>query len=402
MMARLSSCTGGTCLRLARFIPFTLVFLCGLANAHDDPDDVSLGMGVGWVGGLIHALQLSRAPHPADPAHWMANTEACGIAVNRTLQSLADEYLDHNVDLVLEAACEHFSVHRWFGGEDSTCRPHFENLEAEFDGSRDYSGWCEETLMVLASGTGAVASAGVTAVEEGVQEDVNNAAYEVQRADTEVKSSGSSASTLQEEMDRLRDELRQLNNDASKIRDADRRDQLRRKIRDLEKRRKSLKGTRKGAEGGNARYRRQSGDAVQMEDEHGSVGAPLSPGGAGEGMGSSDHIDVDIGAAEQAFGGVGPFGTEEQGQKLTDGSVAETNEMVEQIERAEVAEEKRSVYRALTRLRGVAISSFDGIAHAHTANIDHYAQTHKWRDSHPMRHLADEESNVESWAFPSA
>ena len=38
--------------------------------------------------------------------------------------------------------------------------------------------------------------------------------------------------------------------------------------------------------------------------------------------------------------------------------------------RAQVAEEKRSVFRALTRLRGAAITSYDGVARSQTGNID--------------------------------
>ena len=43
--------------------------------------------------------------------------------------------------------------------------------------------------------------------------------------------------------------------------------------------------------------------------------------------------------------------------------------MVDQLERAEVAEEKRSVFRALTRLRGAAITSFDGVARSQTGGV---------------------------------
>jgi len=96
-----------------------------------------------------------------------------------------------------------------------------------------------------------------------------------------------------------------------------------------------------------------------------------------------------------------PFGREDTAQELTDSSVMESDGMVDQIEKAETAEEKRAVFRALTRLRGAAIASFDGIAHAHTANIDEYAHTHKWRDDHPLHHLASEENDVKSWAFPT-
>ena len=59
--------------------------------------------------------------------------------------------------------------------------------------------------------------------------------------------------------------------------------------------------------------------------------------------------------------------------------INESDRMVDQMERAEVAEEKRSVFRALTRLRGAAITSFDGVARSQTGNIDEYNKVHKWR-----------------------
>jgi len=108
-------------------------------------------------------------------------------------------------------------------------------------------------------------------------------------------------------------------------------------------------------------------------------------------------IDVDT---EMPYGELEPFGREDTAQELTEQSVRESDEMVDQLERAEVAEEKRSVFRALTRLRGAAITSYDGIARAQTGNIDEYNKTHKWRKTHPLHHLADEESDISKWAFP--
>jgi hypothetical protein len=78
-------------------------------------------------------------------------------------------------------------------------------------------------------------------------------------------------------------------------------------------------------------------------------------------------IDVDT---EMPYGELEPFGREDTAQELTEQSVKESDEMVDQLERAEVAEEKRAVFRALTRLRGAAITSFDGIARSQTGNID--------------------------------
>jgi len=108
-------------------------------------------------------------------------------------------------------------------------------------------------------------------------------------------------------------------------------------------------------------------------------------------------IDVDT---EMPYGELEPFGREDTAQELTEQSIKESDEMVDQLERAEVAEEKRAVFRALTRLRGAAITSFDGVARAQTGNIDEYNKTHKWRKTHPLHHLADEESDISKWAFP--
>eukprot|EP00927_Polykrikos_kofoidii_P051207 TRINITY_DN44_c0_g1_i3.p1 TRINITY_DN44_c0_g1~~TRINITY_DN44_c0_g1_i3.p1 ORF type:complete len:364 (-),score=69.48 TRINITY_DN44_c0_g1_i3:84-1175(-) len=110
-----------------------------------------------------------------------------------------------------------------------------------------------------------------------------------------------------------------------------------------------------------------------------------------------DSIDVDT---AMPYGELEPFGREDTAQELTEQSISESDEMVDQLERAEVAEEKRAVFRALTRLRGAAITSFDGVARSQTGNIDEYNKVHKWRSTHPLRHLASEEADVSKWAFP--
>ncbi|CAE7217512.1 unnamed protein product [Symbiodinium natans] len=43
--------------------------------------------------------------------------------------------------------------------------------------------------------------------------------------------------------------------------------------------------------------------------------------------------------APMPFGGLEPFGRQDAGQELTESAMTETNEMVDQLERAEVAEE---------------------------------------------------------------
>jgi len=108
-------------------------------------------------------------------------------------------------------------------------------------------------------------------------------------------------------------------------------------------------------------------------------------------------LDIDT---AMPYGDLEPFGREDTAQELTEASIRESDGMVDQLERAEVAEEKRAVFRALTRLRGAAITSFDGVARSQTGNIDEYNKVNQWRSSHPLHHLADEESDVSKWAFP--
>jgi hypothetical protein len=129
------------------------------------------------------------------------------------------------------------------------------------------------------------------------------------------------------------------------------------------------------------------GGAAEVTADLGTAPAPCPP--------SSIDIDTDM-----PYGELEPFGREDTAQELTESSITESDEMVDQLERAEVAEEKRAVFRALTRLRGAAITSFDGVARSQTGNIDEYNKVHKWRMTHPLRHLADEESDISKWAFP--
>jgi hypothetical protein len=107
-------------------------------------------------------------------------------------------------------------------------------------------------------------------------------------------------------------------------------------------------------------------------------------------------VDTNV---ELPYGQLEAFGREDTARELTDNSIGESDKMVDQMERAEVAEEKRSVFRALTRLRGAAITSFDGVARSQTGNIDEYNKSHHWRSTHPLHHLANDEDNVHSWAF---
>ncbi|CEM38353.1 unnamed protein product [Vitrella brassicaformis CCMP3155] len=82
-----------------------------------------------------------------------------------------------------------------------------------------------------------------------------------------------------------------------------------------------------------------------------------------------------------------PFGREDTANELTDDSMKQTDNMVDQIEKAEVAEEKRAIFRARTHLRSEAINNFDGIARAQAANVDEYAASNPWRSHHKAEAL---------------
>lgn len=104
--------------------------------------------------------------------------------------------------------------------------------------------------------------------------------------------------------------------------------------------------------------------------------------------------------APMEFGALESFGREDTAKELTEAAVQETDKMVDQMERAVGAETRRAVFRSLTRLRGAAISSFDGMAHSQAKNIDDYTHSNRYRDTHEIKHLAEQESNYEEWAFP--
>lgn len=114
-------------------------------------------------------------------------------------------------------------------------------------------------------------------------------------------------------------------------------------------------------------------------------------------------VDLDTDMTTAGFGDLEPFGTEDTANELTNDSIEQSDKMVDQMEKAEIAEEKRAVFRALTRLRGAAITSFDGVAREQTGNIDGYTgRVGSFRTRHPVKHLAHAESDTAEWAFPNA
>jgi hypothetical protein len=193
---------------------------------------------------------------------------------------------------------------------------------------------------------------------------------DLDKLEADMKSGGKSDAAVNDE---VKAEIERLRNDIDKYeaKSPDKKEQDRELMTDVKM---------KPLQGG-------EGNAARAQDMKHESPTPVEDKG----------IDIDT---QMPYGDLEPFGREDTAQELTESSVRESDAMVDQLERAEVAEEKRAVFRALTRLRGAAITSFDGVARSQTGNIDEYNKVHKWRRTHPLHHLADEESDVSKWAFP--
>jgi outer membrane murein-binding lipoprotein Lpp len=99
---------------------------------------------------------------------------------------------------------------------------------------------------------------------------------------------------------------------------------------------------------------------------------------------------------EMNFNKIAPFGKEDTAKELQDHASKTQNTLVDAVENAEVAEIKRAVFRALTRLRAATIKEFDTIARLETQAIDAYNDAHHYRAENPLAHLHDDEAPVET------
>jgi len=99
---------------------------------------------------------------------------------------------------------------------------------------------------------------------------------------------------------------------------------------------------------------------------------------------------------EMNFNKIAPFGKEDTAKELQDHATKTQDTLVDAVENAEVAEIKRSVFRALTRLRAAAIKEFDTIARLETQAIDAYNDAHHYRGENPLAHLHEDEAPVET------
>merc|ERR1711965_601752 len=75
---------------------------------------------------------------------------------------------------------------------------------------------------------------------------------------------------------------------------------------------------------------------------------------------------------EMNFNKIAPFGKEDTAKELQDHAAKTQDTLVDAVENAEVAEIKRAVFRALTRLRAASVKEFDTIARLETQAIDSY------------------------------
>ena len=89
-------------------------------------------------------------------------------------------------------------------------------------------------------------------------------------------------------------------------------------------------------------------------------------------------------------------GKEDTAQELQAHAAKTQDTLVDAVENAEVAEIKRAVFRALTRLRAASIKEFDTIARLETQAIDAYNDAHHYRAENPLAHLHTDEAPVET------
>mmetsp|Transcript_108069 Transcript_108069/g.271869 ORF Transcript_108069/g.271869 Transcript_108069/m.271869 type:complete len:161 (-) Transcript_108069:57-539(-) len=97
---------------------------------------------------------------------------------------------------------------------------------------------------------------------------------------------------------------------------------------------------------------------------------------------------------EMNFNKIAPFGKEDTAKELQDHAAKTQDTLVDAVENAEVAEIKRAVFRALTRLRAAQIKEFDTIARLETQAIDAYNDAHHYRGENPLEHLSSDEPPV--------
>jgi len=98
---------------------------------------------------------------------------------------------------------------------------------------------------------------------------------------------------------------------------------------------------------------------------------------------------------------IAPFGKEDTAAELQNHAAKTQDTLVDAVENAEVAEIKRAVFRALTRLRAASIKEFDTIARLETQAIDEYNDAHHYRAENPLSYIHSDEPKVTEDKFTS-
>eukprot|EP00927_Polykrikos_kofoidii_P058216 TRINITY_DN52600_c0_g1_i1.p1 TRINITY_DN52600_c0_g1~~TRINITY_DN52600_c0_g1_i1.p1 ORF type:complete len:242 (+),score=38.95 TRINITY_DN52600_c0_g1_i1:61-786(+) len=98
---------------------------------------------------------------------------------------------------------------------------------------------------------------------------------------------------------------------------------------------------------------------------------------------------------------ISPFGREDVSRELQTRAAKTQDTLVDAVENAEVAEIKRSVFRALTRLRAAEIKEFDTIARLQTQAIDDFNDRHHYLAENPLEHIHDSEPRVSEDKYSS-
>merc|ERR1719298_259259 len=104
---------------------------------------------------------------------------------------------------------------------------------------------------------------------------------------------------------------------------------------------------------------------------------------------------------EMNFNKIAPFGKEDTATELTEHAERTQDTLVDAVENAEVAEVKRSVFRALTRLRAASIKEFDTIARLETQAFDEYNDAHHYRAENPLEYIHSNEPKVKEDKYSS-
>merc|ERR1719433_617033 len=105
--------------------------------------------------------------------------------------------------------------------------------------------------------------------------------------------------------------------------------------------------------------------------------------------------------SQPAVAKIAPFGKEDTAAELQRHAARTQDTLVDAVENAEVAEIKRSVFRALTRLRAAEIKEFDTIARLETQAIDEYNDNHHYRAENPLDFLHESEPAVSKDKYTS-